>query len=41
MSKEQERQFDWWFTNFCKETGRFPTWQECLEKRREIENYNK
>lgn len=37
MSKEQEREFDWWYTNFCAENGRFPTLDECLAKRKEIE----
>lgn len=36
MTREQERQFDWWYTNFCKENGRFPTCGECLVKREEI-----
>lgn len=36
MSEEKEKKFGWWYTNFCAENGRFPSWEECLAKREEI-----
>lgn len=36
MSETQEREFDWWYVDFCETNKRFPTLKECLDKREEI-----
>lgn len=31
MSKEVQAKFDKWFSDYCKEYGHSPTWEELIE----------